>query len=112
MKPNGDGTYSWVPVSECDHGCAINGICGTEQECNTARIVGIVVGSIFGAIFLCCCCCFLCAGCKVVSQAANSPAMVEETDSYKPSTEMVTTTYNQAPNAVYYQPDGQMAMPA
>ena len=72
LKETSPGVYAWVPVTECEFGCAVNGVCGTEGACKTAQIVGIIVGSVFGFIFLMCCCCFCCFACKTGSQVAKS----------------------------------------
>ena len=59
-----DGIYAMIPVSMCEHGCAINQVCGTEAQCAISKIAMIIGLSIFG---LCCCgflCCFCCVCCK------------------------------------------------
>ena len=59
-----DGTYEMIPVSMCEHGCAINQVCGTEAQCAVSKIAMIIGLSIFG---LCCCgflCCFCCFACR------------------------------------------------
>ena len=114
MKFHSDGTVTWVPVHECEGGCSIDGVCGTEKQCNTARIVGITIGSIFGGIFLCCCLCFCCGAFRAATAA---PAMVAEEDSgeYKNADRVtVTTTYttNTAPGATAtYYPNPAMMQP-
>ena len=58
-----DGTYGMIPTSQCPFDCSVNGVCGTESECDIAGVVMIVVGVIFGLIFLSVCiviCCCIC----------------------------------------------------
>ena len=58
-----NGTYAMIPTSQCPFSCSVNGVCGTESQCDIASIVMYVVLGIFGFIFLtvicivvCCCC--------------------------------------------------------
>ena len=52
-----DGSYAMIPVSECEFGCAMGDICGTEETCRTGTIIPIVFFSIAGIIALVCICC-------------------------------------------------------
>ena len=58
-----DGEYTMIPVEDCEFGCAVGAMCGTETECAVGSIVIAVVLSIFGCVFVtfvivfCCCFC-------------------------------------------------------
>ena len=71
-----DGEMKLIPVSECEFGCAYNGVCGTETECAIGSVVVIIVCVVFGVIFLavgvviCCVCCA--AATKAIKEARDS----------------------------------------
>ena len=55
--PVGDGTYREGWGTDCPNGCAINGMCGTPEQCASTfnwysvMVIGIVVAAV---VFLCC----------------------------------------------------------
>ena len=108
-----DGTYGMIPTSQCPFSCSVNGVCGTESQCDMASIVMYVVLGIFGFIFMtviciviCCCCRAAAAG---VSHAARERSDSHCSDDYSKVTEAPTVT------ATYYNPNAavppQYAMP-
>ena len=83
---NGVAITSYIPTKDCPYGCAVNGVCGTETECNVAGIVGIVIGCIFGVIFLvvgCVICCCCCAACKAAAKTKDHSSDSEKEDDFK-----------------------------
>ena len=115
-----DGEYKFIPVSECEFGCAVNGICGTDTECTIGSIVMIVVGVIFGVIFLAICCvicCVCCAGVKGARKVhRDSSSSSSDSDRKKPllkdhneAVHQHQQQYSQAyvPQAAYGQPGQQ-----
>ena len=63
---NAGGICWFNDASECPGGCALEGRCGTEKECDVAGIAAVIGLSIFGGVccLICCCACFCCAKTK------------------------------------------------
>ena len=68
MMQGEDGTMRMVPTNQCPHKCAIDRVCGTEQQCHVGAIVGYVFAGIGGLAFIICCLCFCCRVCCVVKE--------------------------------------------
>ena len=68
-----------IPTAACPYKCAINMVCGTEQQCQMGSIAMIIGLSIFGLIFCCVACCFLCSFCQA---ARHSGHVVDHHDEF------------------------------
>ena len=73
MQMNAAGDLVLVPVSQCEFECAMDNLCGTENQCAVGAIVGYVFLGIFGLICLigCICACVVCCGVKSVSDEGH-----------------------------------------
>ena len=69
---DGQSTYGMIPTNTCPYKCAVNGVCGTESQCSTAATVGLIIGIIFGVIFLGCGIFFCLACCRGIKKAAQA----------------------------------------
>jgi len=107
-----DGTYGMIPTSQCPFSCSVNGVCGTESQCDIASIVMYVVLGIFGFIFLTVICIIVCCCCRAAVKGAQHASRDRSdshcSDDFNKVTEAPTVT------ATYYNPTAvapQYAMP-
>ena len=73
-----DGEARLIPASECDGGCAVNGTCGTTEECNIAIDILYVFVGIFGCVFCTIAICMCRMFCKGAKSASNPNTLVEK----------------------------------
>ena len=80
-----DGTYGQIPTSQCEFGCAINGVCGTETQCDVAGWVLAVVMAAVGLAVLICVICFCCRVCKAAKAANQLTTHIVDDDFKQPT---------------------------
>ena len=76
-----NGVMTMIPVSQCPYECAINQVCGTENECAVGAIVWyVVIGLVsVGCVIGCICFC-----CKICSEVSNSSSTDYHNDTTAP----------------------------
>ena len=80
-----DGEYKQMPVEQCEFGCAVGAMCGSETECAIGSVVIFIVLGIFGCFVVVFFTVFCCVCCRAVKESSKHEIVLEsEKDIHAP----------------------------
>ena len=75
-----DGEYTQMPVEQCEFGCAVGAMCGSETECAIGSVVIFIVLGIFGCFVVVFFTVFCCVFCRAVKESSKHDQVIVESE--------------------------------